>query len=71
MEQRYSLLRSANVRNITEYNRIAKEKLPYVVAVIDEYGDLVMNTGKQVEKSICRIAQKARAIGIHMIISVG
>lgn len=69
MEQRYSLLRSANVRNITEYNRIAKEKLPYVVAVIDEYGDLVMNTGKQVEKSICRIAQKARAIGIHMIIS--
>lgn len=69
MEQRYSLLRSANVRNISEYNRSAKEKLPYVVAVIDEYGDLVMTAGKQVEKSICRIAQKARAVGIHMIIS--
>lgn len=69
MEQRYSLLRSANVRNIYEYNRSAKEKLPYVVAVIDEYGDLVMTAGKQVEKSICRIAQKARAVGIHMIIS--
>lgn len=69
MEQRYSLLRSANVRNISEYNRNAKEKLPYVVAVIDEYGDLVMTAGKQVEKSICCIAQKARAVGIHLIIS--
>lgn len=69
MEQRYSLLRSVNVRNIYEYNISAKEKLPYVVAVIDEYGDLVMTAGKQVEKSICRIAQKARAVGIHMIIS--
>ena len=74
MEQRYSLLRSANVRNIQEYNRSVgcgntATKLPYVVVVIDEYGDLVMTGGRDIEKSICRIAQKARAVGIHMIIS--
>lgn len=69
MEQRYSLLRSKDVRNIVEYNNKAEEKLPYVVVVIDEYGDLVMTAGRQIEKSICRIAQKARAVGIHMIIS--
>ena len=69
MEQRYSLLRKFNVRNIKEYNAKADEKLPYVVVVVDEYGDLVMTAGREVEKSICRIAQKARAVGIHMIIS--
>lgn len=69
MEQRYSLLRKFNVRNIKEYNAKADEKLPYVVVVVDEYGDLVMTAGREVERSICRIAQKARAVGIHMIIS--
>lgn len=74
MEQRYSLLRKFNVRNIKEYNAAVPEasasgKLPYVVVIIDEYGDLVMTAGREVEKSICRIAQKARAVGIHMIIS--
>lgn len=69
MEQRYSLLRKFNVRNIKEYNAKADEKLPYVVVVVDEYGDLVMTGGRDIEKSICRIAQKARAVGIHMIIS--
>lgn len=69
MEQRYSLLRQHNVRNIKEYNAKAETKLPYVVVVIDEYGDLVMTAGRDIEKSICRIAQKARAVGIHMIIS--
>lgn len=69
MEQRYSLLRKSNVRNIKEYNAKADAKLPYVVVVVDEYGDLVMTAGREVEKSICRIAQKARAVGIHMIIS--
>lgn len=69
MEQRYSLLRKFNVRNIKEYNAKAGKKLPYVVVVVDEYGDLVMTAGREVEKSICRIAQKARAVGIHMIIS--
>lgn len=69
MEQRYSRLRDANVRNIKEYNSQSNEKMPYIVVVIDEYGDLIMTAGRQVEKSICRIAQKARAVGIHMIIS--
>lgn len=69
MEQRYSKLRTANVRNIKEYNAKSVEKMPYIVVVVDEYGDLVMTAGRKVEKSICRIAQKARAVGIHMILS--
>lgn len=70
MDERYELLSSVGVRNIKEYNAIPiVEKLPYIVVVIDEYGDLVMTSGKQMERAICRIAQKARAVGIHMIIS--
>lgn len=74
MEQRYSLLRQHNVRNIQEYNRSvgccgAATKLPYIVVVIDEYGDLIMQSGKEIERYICRLAQKARAVGIHLIIS--
>lgn len=70
MDERYELLNSVGVRNIQEYNAISiVEKLPYLVVVIDEYGDLVMTSGKQMEHFICRIAQKARAVGIHMIIS--
>lgn len=70
MDERYELLSSVSVRNIQEYNAISiVEKLPYLVIVIDEYGDLVMTSGKQMERYICHIAQKARAVGIHMIIS--
>lgn len=71
MEQRYSKLNELGVRNIQDYNRYvdSTDKLPYLVVVIDEYGDLIMQAGRQMEKSICRIAQKARAVGIHMIIS--
>lgn len=71
MDKRYGLLSGANVRNIAEYNAIKpkEEKLPYIVVVIDEYGDLIMQSGNYVEKVICRIAQKARAVGIHLIIS--
>jgi S-DNA-T family DNA segregation ATPase FtsK/SpoIIIE len=70
MDERYELLSSVGVRSIKEYNAIPiVEKLPYIVVVIDEYGDLVMTSGKQMEHAICRIAQKARAVGIHMIIS--
>lgn len=70
MDERYELLSSVGVRNIQEYNAISiVEKLPYLVVIIDEYGDLVMTSGKQMERFICRIAQKARAVGIHMIIS--
>lgn len=69
MEKRYSILNSAKVRNIQEYNRFADEKLPYYVVIIDEYGDLILQGGKDMETAICRIAQKARAVGIHMIIA--
>lgn len=71
MERRYTRLSNAKVRNIKEYNAIVptEEKMQYLVVVIDEYGDLVMQAGKQMENLICRIAQKARAVGIHMILS--
>ena len=68
MEQRYSLLNSANVRNIHDYNLTHVDKLPYVVMVIDEYADLIM-TEKYIEDSVCRLAQKARAVGIHIILA--
>lgn len=70
MDERYLKLKDMNVRNIKEYNAVADETLPYYVVVIDEYGDLIMQSdGLAMEKAICRIAQKARAVGIHMIIS--
>lgn len=79
MDQRYMLLRDANVRSITEYNeRFVKrilnpEKghryLPYIVMIVDEFADLIMTAGKQVETPIARIAQKARAVGMHMIVA--
>ncbi len=79
MDDRYKLLMNANVRNIKEYNekfitrRLNPEKghkfLPYIVVVIDEFGDLIMTAGKEIEMPIARIAQKARAVGIHMIIA--
>ena len=79
MDNRYRLLQSACVRSVKEYNEkyLNKELLPtmghrfmpYIVVVIDEYGDLMMTAGKEVEQPIARIAQKARAVGIHMIIA--
>lgn len=71
MDQRFPALRNKGVRDIKEYNGMVPdaEKMPYIVVVIDEYGDLVMQSGKEMEWQICRIAQKARAVGIHMIIS--
>lgn len=79
MDNRYLLLMKAHVRTIKEYNekfiqrRLNPEKghkyLPYIVVVIDEYGDLIMTAGKDIELPIARIAQKARAVGIHMIIA--
>lgn len=70
MDERYTLISSIGKRNIKEYNECPiVENLPYIVVVIDEYGDLIMTSGKGVEKSICRLAQKARAVGIHLIIS--
>ena len=79
MDARYELLMAAGERNIKDYNKkfIARklnpEKghrfMPYIVVVIDEYGDLIMTAGKEIELPIARIAQKARAVGIHMIIA--
>lgn len=79
MDDRYMLLKSAHCRNIKEYNekfkarRLNPEKghhfLPYIVVIIDEYGDLIMVAGKEIEHPITRIAQLARAVGIHMVIA--
>ena len=79
MDERYNLLKKAHARNIKEYNekfvkrRLNPEKghrfMPYVVVIIDEFGDLIMTAGKEVELPIARIAQLARAVGIHMIIA--
>ncbi len=79
MDDRYMLLKLANVRKVTEYNeKFVKRQLnpdnghrflPYIVVIIDEYGDLIMTAGKEIEMPIARIAQKARAVGIHMIIA--
>lgn len=79
MDARYDLLKMAHVRNIKEYNekfvnrRLNPEKghkfMPYIVVVIDEFGDLIMTAGKEIELPIARIAQLARAVGIHMVIA--
>lgn len=70
MDERYSLISSRGVRNIQEYNELSNvSPLPYLVVVIDEYGDLIMTSGRELERTICRIAQKARAVGIHLIVS--
>ncbi|WP_127844914.1 DNA translocase FtsK [Psychroflexus aestuariivivens] len=79
MDQRYDLLKDAMVRNIKEYNVKFKARklnpenghkfLPYIVLVVDEFADLIMTAGKEVETPIARLAQLARAIGIHLIIA--
>ena len=79
MDTRYDMLKKAHVRNIKEYNEKFKnrqlnpenghEYMPYIVVIVDEFGDLIMTAGKEVELPICRIAQLARAVGIHMIIA--
>ena len=79
MDERFTLLKYANVRNIEEYNdkftnrQLNPERghryLPYIVVIIDEYGDLIMTAGKDIEMPIARIAHNARAVGIHMVIA--
>lgn len=79
MDNRYDLLKAAMVRNIKEYNEKFKKRklnpndghqfLPYIVLVIDEFADLIMTAGKEVETPIARLAQLARAIGIHLIVA--
>ena len=79
MDNRYTLLKEANVRQLKEYNeKFINRRLnpnnghhfmPYIVVIIDEFADLIMQVGKEVEQPIARIAQKARAVGIHMILA--
>ena len=79
MDDRYNLLKDAYVRNIKEYNEKFKARklnpenghkfLPYIVLVIDEFADLIMTAGKEIETPIARLAQLARAIGIHLIVA--
>jgi S-DNA-T family DNA segregation ATPase FtsK/SpoIIIE len=79
MDARYDLMKKAHVRNIKEYNdkfitrRLSPEKghkyLPYIILVIDEFADLIMTAGREIEAPLARIAQIARAIGIHLVIA--
>lgn len=79
MDTRYDLLKKAKARNLKEYNAKFKNRqlnpdnghrfMPYIVVIIDEFGDLIMTAGKEIELPIARIAQLARAVGIHMIIA--
>ena len=79
MDNRYELLKNAMCRNLKEYNKKFRERklnpneghsyLPYIVLVVDEFADLIMTAGKEVETPIARLAQLARAIGIHLIIA--
>ena len=80
MDHRYDLLKMAGARNIKEYNHKyvnhqlrltdGHDYMPYIVVIIDEFGDLIMTAGKEIELPIARIAQLARAVGIHMVIAV-
>jgi S-DNA-T family DNA segregation ATPase FtsK/SpoIIIE len=82
MENRYELLQKSGTRNLEEYNTMIEggelranekgepyKKLPYIVCILDEYADLMMTSGKAVEDPICRLAQMARAIGIHLVLA--
>ncbi len=83
MESRYDMLNQSGTRNIEEYNAMVESgelkfneitnapfrKLPYIICILDEYGDLMMTSGKAVEDPICRLAQMARAIGIHLVLA--
>lgn len=78
MEQRYKILAQEGVRNTEQYNQLVrkgtdkfkdKEQLPYIVLIVDELADLMMTAGKEVEVSLTRIAQMARAVGIHLILA--
>ena len=67
MERRYSLMNELNTRSLEGYNTKASEKMPFIVVFIDEMADLMMTAGKEVEHYVQRLAQMARACGIHLV----
>lgn len=69
MDRRYQFLEKFGKRNIEDYNKIAEEKIPYIVFVVDEMADLMSNMGHEVESLIIRLAQMARAVGIHLVLA--
>lgn len=75
MERRYSMLDKAGVRDIRSFNRkikdkgLAQEKLPYIVVIIDEFADLMAQTGKELESTLARLAAMSRAVGIHLVLA--
>ena len=75
MERRYALLDGMGVRDITSYNRriiekrIAAEKLPYIVVIIDEFADLMATPGKELETTVARLAAMSRAVGVHLVLA--
>ena len=69
MDRRFDVLQNFKKRNIQEYNKTAKEKMPYIIFVIDELADLMVTAGRDIETSVIRLAQMARAVGIHLILA--
>jgi len=69
MEYRYKLLSTRKMRNIESYNKNSEDKLPYIITIVDEMADLMMTSGKELETMIVRLAQLARAVGIHLILA--
>ena len=69
MERRYRMLEEAKVKSFDSYNEAAEEKMPYIVVIVDELADLMMVASKEVEAASARLAQRARAAGIHLILA--
>jgi S-DNA-T family DNA segregation ATPase FtsK/SpoIIIE len=70
MDKRYQILAAARFRNIEAYNKARpNDKLPYLVLIIDELADLMMTSGEEVERTLCRLAQLSRAVGIHLVVA--
>ena len=69
MERRYQLLADKQFRNIESYNDISEEKMNYLVVIVDEFADLMLTSGKEVEQAVIRISQMARAVGIHLVLA--
>lgn len=69
MERRYKILAELSVRNIADFNRKSKEPMPYIVVLVDELADLMLVLGSEIEDSLARLAQMARAVGIHLVVA--